>query len=56
MGQLRWHGKDRAAFLESVVVADVAEMKVGDAKLTLVTNASGGIIDDSVIANHGSYT
>ena len=28
MGQIRWHGKDRAAFLERVIVADVAELKV----------------------------
>jgi glycine cleavage system aminomethyltransferase T len=27
----------------------------GEAKLTLVTNAKGGIIDDSVITNHGDY-
>lgn len=53
MGQLRWTGRDRAAFLESVVVADVAELKTGEAKLTLLTAASGGILDDSVITNHG---
>jgi len=55
MGQIKWHGKDRAKFLESVVVADVAEMKPGEAKLTLLTNDAGGIIDDSVITNHGDY-
>lgn len=55
MGQIKWHGRDRAKFLDSLVVADVPEIKEGDAKLTLVTNAAGGIIDDSVITNHGSY-
>lgn len=55
MGQIKWHGRDRAKFLDSIVVADVPEIKEGDAKLTLVTNATGGIIDDSVITNHGSY-
>ena len=29
MGQIRWHGKDRAKFLEKMVVADVADIKVG---------------------------
>ena len=55
MGQIRWHGKDRAAFLEKLVVADVKELKEGESKLTLVTNAKGGIIDDSVLTNHGNY-
>jgi aminomethyltransferase len=55
MGQIKWHGKDRARFLETLVVADVADVKVGDAKLTLITNSKGGIIDDSVFTNHGSY-
>lgn len=55
MGQIRWHGKDRASFLEKLVVADVADMREGEAKLTLITNAKGGIMDDSVITNHGSY-
>jgi len=31
-------------------------LQEGEAKLTLVTNAKGGIIDDSVITNHGAYT
>lgn len=53
MGQLTWHGKDAARFLDSLVVADVPEIKEGEAKLTLLTNAKGGIIDDSVITNHG---
>jgi len=28
MGQIKWYGKDRAAFLEKLVVADVADLKV----------------------------
>lgn len=30
-------------------------MQEGDSKLTLLTNARGGIIDDCVITNHGEY-
>ena len=32
MGQIKWHGKDAAAFLERVTVADVAELKPGEAQ------------------------
>ncbi len=55
MGQIKWHGKDRARFLEKLVVADVADVKENDAKLTLITNEKGGILDDSVFTNHGKY-
>lgn len=53
MGQLYWRGKDRARFLETVVVADVAALAPGASVLTLVTLPSGGILDDSIISNHG---
>lgn len=53
LARTRSRGKDRVAFLESVVVADVAEMKASEAKLTLLTNEQGGIIDDAVLTNHG---
>jgi aminomethyltransferase len=52
MGQIHWHGKDSLKFLETVVVADVSDLKEGESKLTLLTNAQGGIIDDSVITAH----
>jgi len=55
MGQIRWHGKDRAAFLETVVVGDIGGLNVGSGCLSLVTNENGGIIDDTVITNAGDY-
>ena len=55
MGQIRWHGKDRAAFLEKVVVGDIAGLQEGHGCLSLVTNENGGIIDDTVITNAGDY-
>jgi aminomethyltransferase len=55
MGQIRWHGKDRAAFLERVLTASVADMEVGSCALSVITNAQGGIIDDTVITNAGSH-
>jgi aminomethyltransferase len=53
MGQIVWTGKDRVAFLESVLVGDIACLKEGESKLSLITNADGGIIDDTVLGNAG---
>jgi aminomethyltransferase len=55
MGQIRWHGKDRAKFLETLVVGDIAGLAPGQGCLSLVTNENGGIIDDTVITNAGDY-
>lgn len=55
MGQIKWHGKDRAKFLETVVVGDIQGLSVGSGCLSLVTNENGGIIDDTVITNAGDY-
>ena len=55
MGQIRWHGDDRIAFLEKIVVGDIAGLAPGSGCLSLVTNAKGGIIDDTVITNAGDY-
>jgi len=55
MGQIRWHGKDRVAFLEKVVVGDIAGLAPGSGCLSLVTNEQGGIIDDTVITNAGDH-
>lgn len=55
MGQIRWHGKDRVAFLEKIVVSDIGGLAEGSGCLSLVTNEKGGIIDDTVITNAGDY-
>ena len=55
MGQIRWHGKDRVAFLEKLVVGDIAGLSPGHGCLSLITNNNGGIIDDTVITNAGEY-
>lgn len=53
MGQLKVYGRDRVAFLESVLVSDLASLGTDCAKLSLLTNATGGILDDCVITNLG---
>lgn len=51
MGQLRWTGKDAAEFLEKCVVGDIKGLKSGEGRLTLITNATGGIVDDTVVSS-----
>ncbi len=51
----RWTGKDAAEFLEHVTVADVSKLKPGCAKLSLILNEQGNILDDTVITNAGDY-
>ena len=55
MGQIRWHGKDAVKFIEKMVVGDIASLQEGQAKLSLIMNETGGIVDDTVISNAGSY-
>lgn len=55
MGQIRWHGADRAAFIEKVVVGDIQGLEDGQGLLSLITNDQGGIMDDTVITNAGDF-
>ncbi|KAH7636271.1 aminomethyltransferase [Dermatophagoides farinae] len=50
MLQLELYGKDRVKFLEKLVVADVENLPINGATLTLYTNANGGIIDDLIVS------
>jgi aminomethyltransferase len=38
-----------------MVVGDIASLKVGEGKLSLIMNENGGIVDDTVITNAGDY-
>ena len=51
MGQIKWHGKDAAKFLEMMVCGDIHALKPSEGKLSLIMNESGGIMDDCVISN-----
>ncbi len=50
MGQLRLVGDDAAAALESLVPVDVLGLAAGRQRYAFFTNASGGILDDLMIA------
>lgn len=51
MGQIKWTGKDAADFIEKCVVGDIKGLKPGEGRLTLITNATGGIVDDTVVSS-----
>jgi aminomethyltransferase len=53
MGQATLHGHGTAAQLERLVCGDIAGLKPGRQRYTLLTNEAGGIIDDLMVANLG---
>lgn len=53
MGQAMLHGTGTAAALEHLVCGDIAGLKPGRQRYTLLTNDTGGIIDDLMVANTG---
>eukprot|EP01102_Stenamoeba_stenopodia_P001698 TRINITY_DN11540_c0_g1_i1.p1 TRINITY_DN11540_c0_g1~~TRINITY_DN11540_c0_g1_i1.p1 ORF type:complete len:404 (+),score=113.02 TRINITY_DN11540_c0_g1_i1:65-1276(+) len=55
MGQIQFHGKDRYDFIESLVVGDIKGLAVGNARLSVITNEKGGIIDDTVITKQDDH-
>ncbi|MBL8309329.1 MAG: glycine cleavage system aminomethyltransferase GcvT [Burkholderiales bacterium] len=55
MGQLELHGPDAANALESLVPVDVIGIPAGKQRYALFTNDAGGILDDLMIFNTGSY-
>ena len=50
MGQAILTGPNAAAALETLVPGDIAGLKPGRQRYTLLTNAAGGIIDDLMVA------
>jgi aminomethyltransferase len=55
MGQVELHGADAAAALETLVPIDVIGIAPGKQRYALFTNDAGGILDDLMIFNTGSY-
>jgi len=55
MGQIKIYGKNRAAFLESVLVGDMHTLKQHQARLSVLTNERGGVIDDLMVTNHADH-
>ncbi|MBK8908217.1 MAG: glycine cleavage system aminomethyltransferase GcvT [Rhodospirillales bacterium] len=55
MGQAILRGSEAAAALHDLVVGDIAALPAGKLRYTLLTNDRGGIIDDLIVINGGSY-
>lgn len=53
MGQAELTGTGAAAALERVVTGDIAGLKPGRQRYTLLMNGQGGIVDDLMVANLG---
>ena len=53
MGQASLRGATAAAALERLVPGDIAGLKPGRQRYTLLMNEAGGILDDLMVANYG---
>jgi len=53
MGELRVAGDDAAAALNYALVGDLAAVRPGRAKYTMITAADGGVIDDLIVYRLG---
>ncbi len=49
MGQIHVEGPSTAEFLQSVLSNDLGKLEDGEAQYTLLTNESGGIVDDLIV-------
>jgi len=50
MGRLYFRGKGAGAFLDHVLTRNVAAMKVGQSRYSLVCNSTGGVMDDVIVS------
>ena len=55
MGQIRLDGAGAAQALETLVPGDIAGLAPGRMRYTLLTNDSGGILDDLMVTNAGDH-
>jgi aminomethyltransferase len=55
MGQIRLHGADAAAALESLVPQDIVDLPVGKQRYAFFTNAAGGLLDDLMVTRRADH-
>lgn len=55
MGQLRLHGAEAAAALESLVPVDIIDLPCNKQRYALFTNDQGGLQDDLMVSNMGDH-
>ena len=49
MGEIEVEGPTAAELLQSLLSNDVSRLEIGEAQYTLLTNETGGIIDDLIV-------
>jgi aminomethyltransferase len=50
MGRIRFDGPDAARLLDAILTRNVAKLRVGQVRYSLVTNDEGGILDDVLVS------
>lgn len=55
MGQIQLVGEQSASELEKLTPSDLQSLEAGKQRYTVLTNKSGGVIDDLIIANLGTH-
>lgn len=55
MGRVRFSGPDAAKFLNFLVTNNIRALEVGQIKYALMTNTSGGILDDVLVYRFSDY-
>jgi aminomethyltransferase len=55
MGQIRLHGSDAAAALETLLPQDIVDLAVGKQRYAFFTNAAGGLLDDLMVTRRADH-
>jgi aminomethyltransferase len=55
MGNFKLYGKDREAFIERFTVVDMGDLQKGESALSLIMNAKGGVVDDTIITQMNDH-
>src|SRR5271156_6500516 len=50
MGRIHFSGKDAVTLLNKALTRNVAQMRMGQSRYSLVCNAAGGVLDDVIIS------
>ena len=55
MGRLRFSGPDREKFLDHLLTNDVASLKPGQVRYSLICNDAGGVLDDVLVTKFDGW-
>jgi aminomethyltransferase len=55
MGNFKIYGKDREQFIQRFTVVDMDDLNKGESALSLIMNAKGGVVDDTIITQMGDH-